>query len=279
MNVPPMTEGSSSALDQKVETVNGRAPSEVTRSCPGPVSRRLARVVELHIPRSEPVSPELVLVDPELARLERARPERPGPFRPGARLMPAETTAIDPIAGRPAVSALPASPRTLTTPVRSPVAPPESSSIRSGQWIWLVATAALALAFFGVQHRLDGDSPPLRADGGPMMTTRPSKPPPSVSPFASRPKQPNRTSTPRRFVWPPVEGAKGYEMQLFRGSRRVFAHRTRQPRVTLPQTWRYAGRSVRLEPGTYHWSVWALHAGGTRGSSPAVRAQIVIASG
>jgi hypothetical protein len=68
-------------------------------------------------------------------------------------------------------------------------------------------------------------------------------------------------------------------MQLFRGSQRVFANRTRQPHLTLPETWRYAGRVVRLEPGTYRWNVWALHAGGTRGGKPAVQAQIVIAPG
>jgi hypothetical protein len=273
-----MTEGSSSVLDQKVETVNGRAPSEVTQVLSWTRdTEALARVVELHISRSEPVSPELVLVDPELARIERARPEKPGPFRPGPRLLSAETASIDRIPPRLAVSALPVSPPTLATLARSPVAPPEAPSRRSGRSSWLVATAALALAFLGVHYWLDGDSPPLDADGGPMMTTRLAAPPPRVAPFARRPKQPNRTSTPRRFVWPPVEGANGYDMQLFRGSRRVFARRTRQPRVTLPRTWRYAGRIVRLEPGTYHWNVWALHAGGTRGSSPVVQAQIVIA--
>lgn len=68
-------------------------------------------------------------------------------------------------------------------------------------------------------------------------------------------------------------------MQLFRGSQRVFANRTRQPRLTLPETWRYAGRVVRLEPGSYRWNVWALHAGGKRSGRPAVQAQIVIAPG
>jgi hypothetical protein len=276
MNVPPMTESLSSALDQKAETFNGRAPSEDTQVLPWTRdTEALARVVELHIPRSQPVSPELVLVDPELARRERARPEKPGPVRLGPRLLSAETAAIDPSPRRPAASALPVSPRTLATRVRSPVAPPEAPALRSGLWNWLVTTATLALAVLGVQYWLDGNSPPLVADGGPMMTTRLATPPPSVSPFASRPKQPTRTSTPRRFAWAPVEGANGYEMQLFRGSRLVFAHRTRQPRLTLPETWRYAGRVVRLEPGRYSWNVWALHAGGT----PAVQAQIVIAPG
>jgi hypothetical protein len=57
--------------------------------------------------------------------------------------------------------------------------------------------------------------------------------------------------------WPRVRGAGYYNVQLFRGSKRIFAAWPTLHQVGLPTTWKWSGHRFRLIPGLYHWYVWA----------------------
>lgn len=57
--------------------------------------------------------------------------------------------------------------------------------------------------------------------------------------------------------WSRVRGASYYNVQLFRGSKRVFAAWPGTHQLGLPKTWRWEGHRYRLAPGRYRWYVWA----------------------
>jgi hypothetical protein len=57
--------------------------------------------------------------------------------------------------------------------------------------------------------------------------------------------------------WPAVRGATYYNVQLYRGSKRVFASWPVKNHLGLPASWKWAGHRQRLSPGRYRWYVWA----------------------
>jgi hypothetical protein len=57
--------------------------------------------------------------------------------------------------------------------------------------------------------------------------------------------------------WGPVRGARYYNVQLFRGSKRVWSVWPRMHEVGLPTSWKWAGHRYELASGQYHWYVWA----------------------
>ncbi len=57
--------------------------------------------------------------------------------------------------------------------------------------------------------------------------------------------------------WSPVRGAKYYNVQLLRGSKRIFAAWPSRAALGLPTTWKWAGHRYRLSKGRYRWYVWA----------------------
>ena len=57
--------------------------------------------------------------------------------------------------------------------------------------------------------------------------------------------------------WRRVRGAAYYNVQLYRGSKRIYAAWPRMHQVGLPPTWKWSGHRFRLAPGRYHWYVWA----------------------
>jgi hypothetical protein len=58
------------------------------------------------------------------------------------------------------------------------------------------------------------------------------------------------------LAWAPVKGASYYNVQIYRGARKVLSTWPRHPRLRLPRTWTYAGKDQRLAPGRYRWYVW-----------------------
>jgi hypothetical protein len=58
------------------------------------------------------------------------------------------------------------------------------------------------------------------------------------------------------FVWAPVRGASYYNVQVFKGTRKVFSAWPTTNRLRMPASWRFGGRRERLTPGTYRWYVW-----------------------
>jgi len=61
------------------------------------------------------------------------------------------------------------------------------------------------------------------------------------------------------LAWPYVPNARFYVVTMFRGNSKVFEARvSRKLRLTLPHDWRMNGHEHRLERGTYHLSVEAV---------------------
>jgi hypothetical protein len=57
--------------------------------------------------------------------------------------------------------------------------------------------------------------------------------------------------------WQRIGGAAYYNVQLFRGSKRIYAAWPTMHQVGLPMTWKWSGHRFRLSPGRYRWYVWA----------------------
>ncbi len=57
--------------------------------------------------------------------------------------------------------------------------------------------------------------------------------------------------------WAGVKGADYYNVQLYRGSKRVYAAWPTTNHLGLPAGWRWNGKRHRLSAGKYRWYVWA----------------------
>jgi hypothetical protein len=79
----------------------------------------------------------------------------------------------------------------------------------------------------------------------------------------------------RRFVWRGEDGASAYHIEFFRGAKLVFRGRTSKPELTVPPTWKLGGRRQRFSRGTYQWYVWPI-VDGQRGSRAIVRSSLVL---
>ena len=179
-------------------------------------------IVEPRDPAGGQISPELVLVDPELAaRARAALPDHPWPA----------PVRIEPATRRRRLSI--------------PVAPTFS----------ILSLAAFA-AILGVSFLPTRDQPTFAAEGR-RIPTAASSATAKAQGAARRPAgKPRRLGRPERgqfkpaptFAWPPRAGAAYYQVALFRSGRRFFHARTRAARLTLP-------RSVRFKSGTYRWTV------------------------
>ena len=56
--------------------------------------------------------------------------------------------------------------------------------------------------------------------------------------------------------WKPVKRAAYYNVQLFRGKRKLLSRWPTVAQLQLDGSWRFDGRSRRLAPGRYRWFVW-----------------------
>jgi hypothetical protein len=56
--------------------------------------------------------------------------------------------------------------------------------------------------------------------------------------------------------WKKRKDARYYNVQLYRGSRKILSSWPRRTRMALHRTWRYGGHRQRLVAGTYRWYVW-----------------------
>jgi hypothetical protein len=252
--------------------------------------------------RSEVLSPELALVDPELAAYARANL--------------AEPLTTLPQSGRSLwIQVDQGGSRALTAPSGAALALDDGPAPRAPagrSWRVLVGVAAvtvLSLLLFDVRVQVgktpaSAETPQTRAAAGsaPSRPRAASVPRPGrktsnegvTKPQAAAPSAPSRpraesvprpgrkTSTEgvtkpqaRRFAWAPAPGASGYHVEFFRGSVRAFSADTTGPELTVPARWKDAGKTRRLAAGEYRWYVWPV-VSGTRASSAIVRATLVV---
>jgi len=66
---------------------------------------------------------------------------------------------------------------------------------------------------------------------------------------------PRRPALPR-LQWKRIRHARYYNVQLYRGTRKIWSVWPTSSRLQLRSKWTYKGRHYRLTPGRYHWYVW-----------------------
>lgn len=211
------------------------------------------------------VSPELVLVDPELAVRERARlPVRAVEQSPVAAEIGSLGSAHDHAAIASATPSLDA-------------ADSNYSSVRTQSWgLPAGVAAAIAISLLLLDVRVDVGGNPASAESGSAgraVLALPSAPP--VAPRGAPPPRSSPKLQARRFAWAPVTGASSYRVEIHRGSARIFARETTRPQLTVPGAWKYAGTTQALWPGEYRWYVWGIESG-RRSTRAVVQASLSI---
>ncbi len=58
------------------------------------------------------------------------------------------------------------------------------------------------------------------------------------------------------LVWKAVRRARYYNVQIFRGGKKILSAWPKQPRLQLKREWRYRGKRYHLLPARYCWRVW-----------------------
>jgi hypothetical protein len=56
--------------------------------------------------------------------------------------------------------------------------------------------------------------------------------------------------------WPRVRNADYYNVQVYRGRRKILSAWPKHTRLQMRESWHYRGRTFRLMPGDYQWYVW-----------------------
>jgi hypothetical protein len=65
-----------------------------------------------------------------------------------------------------------------------------------------------------------------------------------------------KMSSPPLLTWTSVLHARYYNVQVFRGTKKVLSAWPGQASLGLARSWRFGGHRFRLKPGRYHWYVW-----------------------
>jgi hypothetical protein len=186
------------------------------------------------------LSPELALVDPELAAV--ARMLLPDP------VVPERTRPTS-----PALRTAPPRPLALTEQEPAPVTRTPARRIR------LAAVAATGLAAFAA----GAFGFALAADHSAADETRASA---DASRAALQTQAARQARAARTYTWPAVPRAEAYEFEILRGKTVVFETTTQEVAVELPPR-------VRLSPGRYTWSVTPTL--GNRGAAASGRRPVV----
>lgn len=205
----------------------------------------------------EAVSPELVLVDPELGARERARLPEPVV---DSRLVSAEV-GLGPTSHHPV--------RTLKA--SSPTSAGGRPSLRRQSWrVPTGVAAAIVVGLLLLDVRVEvGRSPAAAETSSALPAATPEAAPPAPS------RDPSPQSEVRRFAWARVKGAARYHIEIHRGQMRIFVRETRKPEVTVPRAWILDGQPQALRPGEYRWYVWPI-VSGRRAGQAVVQASLSI---
>ena len=245
---------------------------------------------------TEQVSPELVLVDAELAA--RARASLPDDdareLEPQMAPLPPRDSLV-----APSRYAVPVRATSELLEERHPLAPRKRRrrrllailtlavlvGIASAVLIWTprrssrppaavehVSTTVAALEHAPINQSSKSRTPTTRAPRAaptsttslPITTTTlgsrgdpTHRPSPNVPPPQPIPER--APPAPRLFNWAPDPAATYYLVTFYRGKEEIYVARLGAPRVALPSEWMFAGRHYRLTPGRYRWSVRVGH--------------------
>ena len=224
-------------------------------------------IVEPTKPATGPISPELALVDPDLAAGARAAlPDYPWPAP--VRIEPREPTRHRRIPVAATFSFLSFAAFVGILGVSLLPTRDQPTFAAEGQLIQPAAPSSTP----GVSPQRTDQSPnagarprptapegkrpaaPQRKNSRTKKLGGPSKSP-TAKPVPSGTRKVPQFKPARTFAWVSQARAAYYQVALFRNGRRVYQTRTQAPRLTLP-------RRVRFTPGNYRWTV-----------QPAIRAQ------
>jgi hypothetical protein len=119
---------------------------------------------------------------------------------------------------------------------------------------------------------VEGESPPtavvVASRPPPDPLPPPDPPPPDLTPTPTPAPSPTPTSPPdtsapaTQFAslpllrWRPVHGAHYYNVQLFRGGKKILSAWPVRPRLQLQKSWSFHGHRYRLTRGRYRWYAW-----------------------
>jgi len=244
-----------------------------------------------------PVTPELALVDPNLAEWARAQLRE-------ADLAEATRATSRRLSGRiVARSALGVPPGRPATPIPDP-APLQVSQTRGAYagvsrpagnaWRMLLWAVSLVSIGAGLTLALRSASPENNVSGSRRSDAEArtvstaaagsAKPAPRSdgtkgAQRTGRPGAGSATPGPRVFIWAPVRGAAFYEFELFRKQTKIFEARPTETRVALPTHWVYRRKRFSLMPGHYNWIVRPAFGSRRRGQlgRPVVLAKLAVA--
>jgi hypothetical protein len=214
----------------------------------------------------EPLTPELALVDPELALRARALLPEPGEREPRERPVTVRRRARQLDRGLSPASyaslfelATPESSEGQAADVPATHAPRPRRRRRvigaTGVLLVLAAGAAV-LARADLRERT-----PLLRDLGANReagaSSQRGKPETAVRPATENAAVTSggATARPRVFAWVPSRRATHYRVRIFAGRQTIFEAWPLKPRLSLPTEWTYRGRDYRLHSGRYRWEV------------------------
>jgi molybdopterin synthase catalytic subunit len=108
---------------------------------------------------------------------------------------------------------------------------------------------------------------------GPSTTSPPKRP--ALAPAAGSVFP---VTAPPLLRWPTARRADYYNVQLFRGKRKLLSVWPVRPRYQLEHSWKFRGKPRRLVAGTYRWMVWPGYGRRTKAryGKPIVRSTFVI---
>jgi hypothetical protein len=163
------------------------------------------------------ISPELVLVDPELAAEARAQ-------------LPEAASIVQPARDERLSLVEPPSRRTRRRSIR------------------IVAVVGALVVAAAVAAAVVRDEPQPTVRSAQAAAAQEPEESPKAGVLGARKLAPPPTDAHRVYVWAPTDGALYYRVEFLRNGKPFHAAETADPSLRLPAT-------LRLPPGTYRWSV------------------------
>jgi hypothetical protein len=221
-------------------------------------------------PAGDELTPELALVDPELAERARERladvPDRAAVAEatveaaPVVATLPTAESAAEVVRHEP-IAAEPDEPE-----LHEPPAPRRRRRIGRALVVAVAVFGAIGVALVVPPLLLEDRAASSSVDTPSAVPTAPletaSSQPGSATPApdaaatdeANAPEA-SAAGGPRRFGWVPVEGARHYHVAFYRGKEKIYETWPRRPRLVLQPQWRFKGQRFKLSPGQYRWVV------------------------